>query len=82
MQLSYGLFGRLEIELVLTKKLPDDPTDLIFLACHWVETWAILEKQEANRRNLLLGAKLIRRVTSEVYQSRFGRRINNRRLEN
>nr|CAE04469.3 OSJNBa0029L02.10 [Oryza sativa Japonica Group] len=46
------------------KKLPADPTDLVFMACSLVDSWATLQKQEGSRRNLQLGARLLKQVKS------------------
>lgn len=53
-------------------KLPCDPIDVVFLTCHWIETWAVLQKSEANQEGLLLGARIIRQVASEIFNSKFG----------
>ncbi len=63
------------------KVYPKDPTDVIFLACHWVDSWALLQKEEASRRRLLLGSRLIRQSVTEVYNSQFGWRINTKRIK-
>lgn len=62
------------------KKLPNDPTDIIFLLCHWMDSWAILHKAEADQRKLQLGAQLIRQITSDVFCSKFGWRPGARRI--
>lgn len=62
-------------------KFPRDPTDLVFMACSWVDSWASLQKLEANRRRLQLGARLIRQVASDIFCSRHGWRPGIRRIE-
>ncbi len=62
------------------KKLPADPTDLMFMACSLVESWATLQKQEGSRRNLQLGARLLKQVVNEVYNSKLGWRGGVRRI--
>lgn len=62
------------------KKLPNDPTDVIFSVCHWMDSWAILQKAEADRRRLLLGAKLLRQVANDIFCSKFGWRPGARRI--
>lgn len=49
-----------------------DPTDLVFVAYSWVDSWTSLQKLEANRRRLQLAAMLIRQVASEIFGSRYG----------
>ncbi len=60
---------------------PNDPIELIYLTCRFIENWAILQKSEARQRILMLGAKLARQVAGEVFSSRFGWRIRTRCLE-
>lgn len=61
--------------------LPVDPIETVYVACNWIENWAVLQKLEANRRRLLLGAILIKQVASEDFNSRHGWRLCARRLE-
>lgn len=61
-------------------KLPNDPIDVVFLTCHWIESWVVMQKLEANREKLLLGARLTRQVANEIFSSKFGWRTA-RRLE-
>lgn len=61
--------------------LPYDPIETVFLACNWTENWVVLQKLEANRRRLVLGARLIKQVASEVFSSRHSWRPGARRLK-
>jgi hypothetical protein len=61
-------------------KLPNDPTDVIFSVCHWLESWIPLQRLEEDQRKLLLGAKLIRQVASEIFNSKDGWRAATRRI--
>lgn len=61
--------------------LPKTPTEVVYLVCNLIESWALLQKLEANRRRLELGARLVKQVADDVYNSRFGWKPCTRRLE-
>jgi hypothetical protein len=61
-------------------KLPTDPTDIVFLTCYWIESWAFLQTTEASQEKLPLEAKLIRQVANDVFNSKFGWNAGTRRL--
>ena len=62
------------------RKLPNDPIELVYTACNWVDSWAILPKQEASRRNLQLGTRLLKQVANDVFNSRHGWMGGTRRI--
>uniref|UniRef100_A0A0E0QGG1 Reverse transcriptase zinc-binding domain-containing protein n=1 Tax=Oryza rufipogon TaxID=4529 RepID=A0A0E0QGG1_ORYRU len=62
------------------RKLSNDPIELVYTACNWVDSWAILQKQEASRRNLQLGTRLLKQVANDVFNSRHGWMGGTRRI--
>lgn len=43
-----------------------DPSDVVFLSCHWLDSWAILQKRK-ERRMLEEGSQLIKGMAKEVF---------------
>ena len=60
---------------------PIDPTEIIFCACYWISTWAVLQISDEKRRKLQWGVQLLKQVTNEIFKSQYGWRIGSRRLE-
>lgn len=58
--------------VIFEKKLYSDPMILIKLICFWVVGWSILQIKEVNKEVLMVGARLLERVASEVYKSSQG----------
>jgi hypothetical protein len=48
----------------LEKKLLD-PSNVVFLCCFWLDSWAIRQK-EKEKRMVVQGSRLIRKIASEV----------------
>ena len=67
--------------LSLKIKRINDLIVLTKLMNHWIVDWSILQTEEPRKKVLELGAKLLERVTSEVYVASQGWRINVARLE-
>lgn len=61
--------------------LPKDPIEVIFMICHLIESCAVLQNLEANRRKLELGGRVVKQVASDVFNSRYGWRPCVKRLE-
>jgi hypothetical protein len=75
-----GYLENKEQKACFDKKFPNDPTDVVFFVCHWIESWVPLQKVEVDQRRLLLGAKLIRQVANEIFNSKYGLRGGARRI--
>lgn len=59
----------------------NDPMGLIKLMCNWISDWAVLQIKDPGGRALMLGARLIKQVASEIYRASQGWRIGVQRLE-
>ena len=55
--------------LSLTGKKMNDPLGLIKLMCNWILDWAVLQIKDPGEKLLMLGARLIEQVASEIYRS-------------
>lgn len=55
-----------ESDIVFERKQINDPMVLIKLFCDWITKWAILHIKEEHCKVLMLSARLIEQVTSEV----------------
>lgn len=47
--------------------LPKDPIEVVYLVGNLIKSWAILQKLEANRRRLELGARLVKQVANDIF---------------
>jgi hypothetical protein len=66
-----GLFGALEMIGALEKNHLLDLSNIIFLCCFWLDSWAIRQKKK-EQRMVVLGSKLIRKTTSEAFGRALG----------
>ena len=48
-----------------------DPANIIFLCCFWLDSWAIRQK-EKEKKMVVQGSQLIRKIISEVMSRAFG----------
>jgi hypothetical protein len=48
-----------------------DPSNIIFLCCFWLDSWATRQKKK-EQRMVVLGSKLIRKTTSEAFGRALG----------
>jgi hypothetical protein len=48
-----------------------DPSNIIFLCCFWLDSWAIRQKKK-EQRMVVLGSKLIRKTASEAFGRALG----------
>lgn len=53
-------------------KIPSDPITFIHLICHWLLSWAILQKNVEDREAIQLGARLLEQLAVEVFSARQG----------
>lgn len=60
--------------------LPYDPVGVVFHICHWIDFWGDLQ-MERERRMLLQGARLLRRVAGEIFNRAKGWTTVGRRIE-
>jgi hypothetical protein len=58
----------------------DDPTNVIFSCCYWIDAWAIRQKKK-ERKLVEQGSLKIRRMTSEIYSKTRGWKPVDRRIQ-
>lgn len=68
-------------DIIFDRKKMNDPMGLIKLMCNWISDWAVLQIKDPGGRALMLGARLIKQVASEIYRASQGWRIGVQRLE-
>jgi hypothetical protein len=56
-----------------------DPSNVVFLCCFWLDSWAIREK-EKEKRMVVQGSRLIKRITNEVLCRAYGWCPRDRRI--
>jgi hypothetical protein len=54
-----------------------DPSNVVFLCCFWLDSWAIRQK-EKEKRMVVQGSKIIRKIASEVLCRAYGWRPSDR----
>ena len=67
-------------DIIFRNKLINDPMKLVKLTCNWIVDWAVLQRKNPGQNLLMLGAKLIEQVASEVYRASHGWRAGAPRL--
>jgi hypothetical protein len=60
--------------------LIDDPTNVIFSCCYWIDTWAIRQKKK-ERKLVEQGSLKIRKITSDIYSKARGWKPIDRRIQ-
>ena len=55
--------------IVFDRKMISDPMGIVKMMCGWISDWAVLQKRCPGERMLMLGAKLIVQVASDVYKA-------------
>jgi hypothetical protein len=53
------------------EKILIDPANIIFLCCFWLDSWAIRQK-EKEKKMVVQGSQLIRKIISEAMSRAFG----------
>jgi hypothetical protein len=48
-----------------------DPSNIIFLCCFWLDSWAIRQRKR-EQKMVVQGSKLIRKIASEAFGRAFG----------
>lgn len=66
--------------MIFDRKKICDPMYVVKLICNWISDWSILQIKEPEGRMLMLGAKVLEQVASEVYRSAQGWRLGVPRL--
>jgi hypothetical protein len=56
-----------------------DPSNVFFLCCFWLDSWAIRQK-EKEKRMVVQGSKLIRKIASEAFGGAYGWCPRDRRI--
>ena len=69
--LCFGLYGNVEM-ILLSGQEKHDPMTLVRQMCNWILDWSILHEKKLEQKLLMLGAKLIERLASEVYRASQG----------
>jgi hypothetical protein len=75
--LFFGQYGEPEMIGALAKKNLLDPSNVVFLCCFWLDSWAIRQK-EKEKRMVVQGSKIIRKIASEVLCRAYGWRPSDR----
>ena len=67
-------------DIIFDRKKINDPMCIIKMMCSRITDWAILQKKDPEEKMLMLGARLIEQVASEIYRAAQGWRFCVKRL--